>query len=463
MLVLLARFILLFAALWLCSPVRALADAPMSGQTVTLHWGIREGLPHNIIKAVAQTPDGYVWLGTQEGLVRFDGFRFTTFTTRNTPGLVSNNIYDLKLDGSGALWIHANMEVSCYQRGAFTDMTAGLPRSARITKIGIGGDGKFYALGTNLYRAAGNALLPSKAFASITENRTDCQAASDGTVWVGTDQGSLYELQGGQAVRLATAAQLGKGNIGIACGPLGTVWISAAKGFFRLRGGRLTHLPATAPTNGFASAGGNDTGSPAIVRDANGAVWACDGTTLFVYRNGVFLSLSHAPGAPSVCTRIGVDGSGHFFALGPPPAKPAPPEDAVILYRADHGRFSPLMVSGGILPLWAFPVCLGQNNHNDLWVGTRQGLEFHHAALCRTYTARDGLPAAGAGTLFPASDGSVWMGTQAKDFGGKRMEASSGFPRRSCPTRRSAASRPMPRAMSGSAPGMTPIFGITVI
>ena len=44
------------------------------------------GLPHNTVMAMAQTADGYVWLGTEEGLARFDGDRFTVFDKRNTPG-----------------------------------------------------------------------------------------------------------------------------------------------------------------------------------------------------------------------------------------------------------------------------------------------------------------------------------------------------------------------------------------
>src|SRR5579884_1408327 len=49
---------------------------------ITHHvWGLEDGLPDRVIQAIAQTPDGYLWLGTPHGLVRFDGFKFVNFGT----------------------------------------------------------------------------------------------------------------------------------------------------------------------------------------------------------------------------------------------------------------------------------------------------------------------------------------------------------------------------------------------
>ena len=50
-------------------------------------WKTENGLPQNAIQAIAQTRDGYLWLGTERGLVRFDGVQFTVFDKGNTPGL----------------------------------------------------------------------------------------------------------------------------------------------------------------------------------------------------------------------------------------------------------------------------------------------------------------------------------------------------------------------------------------
>lgn len=71
-------------------------------------WGAEEGLPQNTVPAITQTRDGYLWLGTELGLARFDGLRFTVFDKRNTPELKSNAVFALLEDRHGDLWIGTN-------------------------------------------------------------------------------------------------------------------------------------------------------------------------------------------------------------------------------------------------------------------------------------------------------------------------------------------------------------------
>ena len=68
-------------------------------------WRTDSGLPQNTVHSILQTRDGYLWLGTDGGLVRFDGIDFVTFDTENTPQFASDTVYDLLQDGSGTLWI----------------------------------------------------------------------------------------------------------------------------------------------------------------------------------------------------------------------------------------------------------------------------------------------------------------------------------------------------------------------
>src|SRR3954471_8758483 len=62
------------------------------------------GLAHNLVNSLAQTSDGYLWAGSEEGLNRYDGVTFTTFDHRKTPGIPSNTISALAVDHRGALW-----------------------------------------------------------------------------------------------------------------------------------------------------------------------------------------------------------------------------------------------------------------------------------------------------------------------------------------------------------------------
>jgi ligand-binding sensor domain-containing protein/two-component sensor histidine kinase len=78
------------------------------GQYSHRAWTKRDGLPQNSVLSIAQTPDGYLWFGTMEGLVRFDGTSFSTLNTRNTPQLGSNYVLCLLVDHSGTLWVGTN-------------------------------------------------------------------------------------------------------------------------------------------------------------------------------------------------------------------------------------------------------------------------------------------------------------------------------------------------------------------
>jgi len=68
-------------------------------------WQVENGLPQDAVQAITQTKDGYLWLGTEQGVVRFDGVRFTVFNRKNTPALKNSYTRTLYADSDGALWI----------------------------------------------------------------------------------------------------------------------------------------------------------------------------------------------------------------------------------------------------------------------------------------------------------------------------------------------------------------------
>src|SRR4029453_10457756 len=67
-------------------------------------WTTEDDLPQNSVTALAQTRDGYLWLGTYGGLARFDGVRFVTYDSGNTESLHSNGIQTLFRGGAGPSW-----------------------------------------------------------------------------------------------------------------------------------------------------------------------------------------------------------------------------------------------------------------------------------------------------------------------------------------------------------------------
>jgi ligand-binding sensor domain-containing protein len=133
-------------------------DKPIASYTRTV-WEASAGLPQNSVQTVLQTRDGYIWLGTEEGLVRFDGEKFEVFNPGNTPGLPGKDVQSLFEASDGTLWI---------------GFAAGL---ARLT------DGRFTA-----YPLAGGL---QHELIRVTGDR-------DGNIWLGTAGGGLLRIANGR-------------------------------------------------------------------------------------------------------------------------------------------------------------------------------------------------------------------------------------------------------------------------
>src|SRR5260221_6825842 len=97
-----------FVPLWLAAvtmsglPLRAEVTPPASHYSFDV-WQTEDGLPEHSVTAIVQTRDGYLWFGTYNGLVRFDGVRFKIFDTSNTPQLTSSRVTRFFDDADGYL------------------------------------------------------------------------------------------------------------------------------------------------------------------------------------------------------------------------------------------------------------------------------------------------------------------------------------------------------------------------
>jgi ligand-binding sensor domain-containing protein len=164
---------------WLRPPPRAGAAAldPQKALTQYSHdiWQDRDGLPHNTVQAITQTADGYLWLGTEIGLARFDGARFVVFDRKNTPGIKNNDVTALFASRDGGLWIGT--------------------RGGGLTRLK---DGRF----TNYRKQDG---LCDNAVRAVYEDRA-------GALWIGTN-GGLVRLKDGQFTTYTTAEGLFNDNL----------------------------------------------------------------------------------------------------------------------------------------------------------------------------------------------------------------------------------------------------------
>jgi len=113
-------------------------------------WGMENGLPQNTVQALVQTKDGFVWLGTEVGLVRFDGNSFRVFDKNTTPALPGNDVRCLLAAKDGALWIGTSEGLARMNDGSVTSFTTkdGLPGN-NVQALFVGNSGNVAAVTEN--------------------------------------------------------------------------------------------------------------------------------------------------------------------------------------------------------------------------------------------------------------------------------------------------------------------------
>src|SRR5262249_47716929 len=81
------------------------ASEGKSSEYIVDVWDIQDGLPHSTVTSIVQTPDGYLWCGTHDGAVRFDGVRFLRVGPEDRVNMEANHVFCLHVDRSGRLWL----------------------------------------------------------------------------------------------------------------------------------------------------------------------------------------------------------------------------------------------------------------------------------------------------------------------------------------------------------------------
>ena len=110
--------------LGLMGPVCALDPHKGLTQYSRSVWTQQQGMPQDTVRAITQTSDGFLWIGTDEGVARFDGYEFTTFTKDNS-ALPSNTITGLAPGPDGSLWIATPNGLAQYREGRFSTFGRG--------------------------------------------------------------------------------------------------------------------------------------------------------------------------------------------------------------------------------------------------------------------------------------------------------------------------------------------------
>ena len=432
----LVAFALLFAL-----PVSALDSRKAINQYVHKVWDMEAGLPQNSVKAIVQTGDLYLWLATEEGLVRFDGRQFTTFNKVNTEVMSDHHIIRLLEDSRGRLWIGCwDGLLLYYENGVFhkalRDQSVAPLRIHAIHedsqgKIWIGSvkgllqyqDGKLapYDFGTehpglkifsfsndsqgNLWAGSNQGLLRLGADGTRFFTTDDglpsnlvreVHVDSHGRLWSGTYGGGIALYAGDGFQVFTTSDGLPGNSINVIREDRdGNLWIGTSdSGICRYSQGVFsTFATADGLSNDYIEA---------ILEDADGNLWVgTSGGGLNHLIDGKLTTIFGTENLTNdVVFSIFEDRDGGLWA-GTMAGLTCLKAGRVDQYTTDNGLVDNLVLT------------LAGDREGNIWIGTRGGLQRFREGRFNTLTNADGLTDDLVTALAQAPDGSIWIGTGA--------------------------------------------------
>ncbi len=204
-------------------------------------WGLEHGLPQSTVRCITQTPDGYIWVGTWNGLARFDGVKFTIFNSRNTPVLTVSNIMSLFTDSRGRMWVGMDSGGLAYvEDGNFSRMDSTMGFSAtRILSINEDRDGRvWFATEIGIFVFNGERFQHfTQEDGLIRTYANQVKPLSDGSMYLGfVGDGSRVRLDGNT---LSVVETFRVGGYQIAIDSADVYWYSIpGQGFIRRQKGQ---------------------------------------------------------------------------------------------------------------------------------------------------------------------------------------------------------------------------------
>jgi signal transduction histidine kinase/ligand-binding sensor domain-containing protein len=399
-------------------------------------WGAKQGFPGGIVYAIAETADGYLWIGAEKGLVRFDGLNFRLFSKENSPAFPTGPVLGLTTDSSGNLWIRLQgAGLLRYRDGKFEDVLSGFEQMENgVTAMcrGTNGDVLLSANVNGKMRYSGGRFIPLGHGSTLLNFLVISMAeTADGTIWMGSRDAGLFALSKDRPSRIELGAQDKKINCLL---PIGDqeLWIGADSGVARWNGTELTRNGAlrslegvqtlalsrdresniwVGTANGLAriNAKGvlsseNRAGAvTALFEDREGNLWVGSMQGIERFRDSVFVTYPAAEGAIS-------ERGGALYIDA----------DERVWFSASNGGLSwqkgthiETVHAAGLDKDVVYSIAGG---NNGLWIGRQRGgltsLGFKDGALtARTYTQADGLAQNSVYAVHQARDGTAWAGT----------------------------------------------------
>ncbi|MDI1254150.1 two-component regulator propeller domain-containing protein [Thermomonas sp.] len=338
--------------IWLTvvAPVRALDPGKSFYHYVRNTWSLQQGLPQISVQAITQDRRGYLWVGTQSGLARFDGIRFVTYSPKDTPGIPGILIRSLYLDKTGKLWIGTYKGLAVHDGSTFSS-------------IAVAGHGDASVLD----------IFDIKEI--------------NGRLMVASNQG-LYALQDGVLQHQPGSPLMTQSLLPRSDG----LWIGSLGGVYRFNGQdhQFLALPA-----------GLEKAVVTSLVEAQGKLWAGTTLGLYVYGQGIWSAASTKPELQDAPTTMLLEDHDHNLWVA---------SNAGIA-RFNQGTLSELIPdsnpNGFRSVISAF-----EDREGNLWFGSQwNGLTRLWNGWTKRYSTPQGLTEPLVWSLAKAPDGAIWVGT----------------------------------------------------
>ena len=348
----LAGFVLGFALVPFRSP--ALDPNQSVFQYNCLSWSRHNGLPVNNVYAIAQTKDGYLWLGTSIGLIRFDGVDFSLIGAPPAPELRNTRIACLSPAHDGGLWF--GLEHSAY----------------------------------GLYKARGEWFVGKNPHGDLNWDVRSLLEDPHGTLWLGGEYCSQIAF-GSTNLQLLFAGQPRSPIVNVVFqDSQGRTWLgTSGQGLYYWQDGRLNQLsdPAIESSTVFA-----------LAEDRRGRIWVGTHAGLLCYGSDLQRERGRFTGSEITCLLVDRHGILWIGTSG----------DGLIRYK--NGAFTWLRKTDGLAS--DFILALAEDQEGSLWIGTRDGISQLTDVKFPTYSSQDGIPSDNAVHSVSASPrGGLWIST----------------------------------------------------
>jgi ligand-binding sensor domain-containing protein/signal transduction histidine kinase len=417
----------------------ALSSNKAISEFIRDRWDAGAGFPGGRVNAFAQTPDGYLWIATEKGLVRFDGLNFVLIEHSESTTVPFGPVLGLALDANGSLWIRLQGPTLLVRdrSGAFRSVTSDSSQvESDITAMCTGKNGELLITGLTkgILRDRNGKFVTSATRDELPTHVISMIELADGVDWLGTREQGLYSLNGQRVSRFVGELPDRKVNALLTLNGR-DLWIGTDKGLVRWDRRGLSQVSSSqalqnveivtmardresnvwiGSSNGLARVSNDEVTSvdssqgwpaepvTALFEDREGSLWVGRADGIERLRDSVFMTYYASGGVPSRNNGpLYVDSEGRTWF--------GPSEGGLYWRKEGHlERITAAAVQKDI-------VYSIDGRKGELWIGRRGGLthlrESGASFIAKTYTAADGLAQTRVYAVHRSSDGTVWAGT----------------------------------------------------